>query len=278
MWGAFAMDRLCDIKWSKEAFNSLVLGSRQKDLILALFEQHATRAKVFDDVVKDKGKGLVGLLSGRPGCGKTLTAEAMAEITESPLYTVSAGELGTEPMELDECLSRILELAQTWKAVLLIDEAEVFLQTRSCTDVNRNALVSIFLRQLEYYQGILILTTNLAAQCDSAFESRIHFCIHYPDLDFDSRREIWSTFLKKASDSGFSDRDLDRLASHEMNGRQIKNAVSSALCIALKEKSPPSLSIEHIQSVLEVISDWNKAKSPAPSTAGSSVVLVDVFD
>ena len=64
-----------------------------------------------------------------------------------------------------------------WDVVLLLDEAEVFLQKRSPTDVKRNALVSIFLRQLEYYQGILVLTTNLIEQCDPAFESADHLVV-----------------------------------------------------------------------------------------------------
>lgn len=236
------MDRTQDISWSDEPFNSLVLGSKQKTLIHSLVKQHSRRAALFDDIVAGKGKGLIGLLSGNPGCGKTLTAEAVAEVTHRALYVVSAGELGTDITHVDTNLTKILELSRTWDAVLLLDEAEVFLQRRSTTDVNRNALVSIFLRQLEYYQGILILTTNLIAQCDAAFESeyidwvsvdrsslslsgRIHFSIHYPDLIFDSRKAIWKTFIKRSSSSGdhveFSEDEIIRLAALEMNGRQV---------------------------------------------------------
>ncbi|KAJ6623166.1 P-loop containing nucleoside triphosphate hydrolase protein [Mycena sp. CBHHK59/15] len=258
-WGGFAMDRLGDIVWSDEAFRSLVLGSKQKMLVHSLVKSHTARSALFDDVIKGKGKGLIGLFSGSPGCGKTLTAEAVAEVTHRPLYVVSAGELGTKPEELDERLTRILELAQTWNAVLLLDEAEVFLQQRNTMDVTRNALVSIFLRQLEYYQGILILTTNLIAQCDAAFESRIHFSIHYPDLGFDSRKQIWRTFFAKAlkNPADITPETLDRLAKIPMNGRQIKNAVSSAQCIALDANA--ELSVEHIDAVLDVVNDWQTA-------------------
>ncbi|KAJ7492168.1 P-loop containing nucleoside triphosphate hydrolase protein [Mycena latifolia] len=257
MWGAFAMDRLKDIDWSDEAFRSLVLGPKQKTLIHSLFKTHTAHAATFDDVVKGKGKGLIGLFSGSPGCGKTLTAEAVAELTRRPLYSVSAGELGTEPKELDGRLKLVMEIAQTWDAVLLLDEAEVFLQKRSMTDINRNALVSIFLRQLEYYQGIMILTTNLIAQCDPAFESRIHFSIHYPDLGFDSRKKIWQTFLAKVSTDVTSE-DLDRLAIIPLNGRQIKNVVSNAQCIALDANA--KLAVEHVDMVLDVVDDWNTAR------------------
>ncbi|THU77218.1 P-loop containing nucleoside triphosphate hydrolase protein [Dendrothele bispora CBS 962.96] len=262
LWGGFALDRIHDIDWSDEPFSSLVLSSRQKMLIHALVKQHAEGTKLFDDVVRGKGKGLIGLLTGNPGCGKTLTAEAVAEVTRRPLYVVSTGELGTSPEQVDKQLQKILELAQIWNAVVLLDEAEVFLQARSGDDIARNALVSIFLRQLEYYQGILILTTNMAAQFDPAMESRIHFCVHYPDLDHNSRRQIWEMFLKKSAPNAtqviINDEALDRLSHIPLNGRQIKNVVSSAQSIAVQ--SGESLSPKHIDTVLEVLNDWKKAR------------------
>lgn len=173
MWrtGGYALDRATDIQWSDETFQQLVLGEKHKQLVRGLIKQHSTKTSIFDDIVAGKGKGLVGLLCGNPGCGKTLTAEAVAEVTHRPLYIVSAGELGTSPEHLDKKLTEILELAQLWDAVLLLDEADVFMQARSSTDVSRNALVSIFLRQVEYYRGIMIFTTNMIEQIDPAFES-----------------------------------------------------------------------------------------------------------
>lgn len=169
------MDYCREIEWGTEAFKSLVLEENKKTLVHSLVTQHMSKG--FDDVVAGKGKGLIGLLSGHPGCGKTLTAEAISEETRKPLYSVSAGELGTDPSNVDTRLTEILELANRWDAILLLDEADVFLQRRNDTDVVRNALVSIFLRQLEYYRGILILTTNRIGIFDDAFESknlRIH--------------------------------------------------------------------------------------------------------
>lgn len=66
----------------------------------------------------------------------------------------------------------ILELATHWRAVLLLDEADVFLAKRSMTDLKRNVVVAVLLRELEYYQGILILTTNEAQIIDAAFQSK----------------------------------------------------------------------------------------------------------
>jgi len=169
--GSFAISRLKEVVWSDEPFNSLVMGEKPKTLIHSLVKQHSTAETGYDDVVQGKGLGLIGLLSGNPGCGKTLTAEAVAEVAKKPLYAVSAGELGTDVEKVDKQLNLILELSHQWSAVLLLDEADVFLQERDTKDVTRNALVSIFLRQLEYFQGILILTTNRIGNCDPAFES-----------------------------------------------------------------------------------------------------------
>ena len=169
--GGFAIDRLQDIVWNNNAFESLILSSKQKTLIYSLVNQHTQRAGHFDDIIVGKGQGIIGLLSGRPGCGKTLTAEAVAEITHRLLYTIGAGELGVSAGEVEIKLIPILELARTWNAVLLLDEADVFLQCRDHVDLSRNAVISVFLRQLEYFQGILILTTNRIAEFDPAFES-----------------------------------------------------------------------------------------------------------
>lgn len=127
----------------------------------ALVESHKYHAaESIDDVIQGKGKGLVAVLHGPPGTGKTLTAEGISELLKCPLYMVSAGELGTDSRYLEAELQKILDICHAWGAILLLDEADVFLEKRNIADIHRNALVSIFLRQLEYFQGILFLTTN----------------------------------------------------------------------------------------------------------------------
>lgn len=101
-----------------------------------------------------------------PGVGKTMTAEAVSEHTKKPLYIVTSGELGSTPEALEANLTRVLELAKTFNAVLLLDEADIFLEQRAPNDLVRNALVGIFLRMLEYYQGVMFLTTNRVATFD----------------------------------------------------------------------------------------------------------------
>ncbi|KAI9647059.1 hypothetical protein NHQ30_005061 [Ciborinia camelliae] len=169
-WGQFSVNGMTDIVWNEDAFKKLVIDETRRKLIHALVRSHRQDDASFDDIIENKGKGLVGLLSGSPGVGKTLTAEAVAEVTSRPLYQVSTGELGIDADVVDRRLGTILEISRRWGCVLLIDEADVFLATRG-VDLARDTLVSIFLRRLEYFRGVLILTTNRKSEIDPAFQS-----------------------------------------------------------------------------------------------------------
>ena len=139
---------------------------------------------------------------------------------------ISAGELGQEAKMLEERLSTIFRLAHHWKAVLLLDEADVFVQSRSFINPH-NALVSVFLRTLEYYRGIMILTTNRVKDIDDAIKSRISVALHYGPLGLDTRKTIWESFLKKAAAAAkgraeYTPDDLEWLSGKEVNGRQVR--------------------------------------------------------
>lgn len=194
--------------------------------------------------------------------GKTLTAEGVAEDLRCPLYAVSMGELGTDSNRLEQMLQQVMDIAHSWGAVLLLDEADVFLEKRQHQDVHRNALVSIFLRLLEYFQGILFLTTNRVETFDEAFQSRIHVALKYEELTTSAQKKVWTEFIEKVrvmqgiEVMPFSDSDYDYLARRRLNGRQIKNAVRTAQALALHEES--KLSMEHIKRVLEVAESFEQ--------------------
>ena len=250
-WLRFWVDSFKEMVWNDKAFESLVLPPDQKELILAFAESQAKYGDAFDDVVKGKGKGIIMLLSGPPGVGKTLTAESVAETMRVPLYMLSAGDLGTSPSGVEDKLSKILALATKWQAVLLLDEADVFLEARSTHDLERNKLVSIFLRILEYYEGFLFLTTNRVDNIDAAFESRIHLSLQYEELNFPSRYHIWKTFLGATTGfNGFSEENLQSLSGIPMNGRQIKNVIKTAQLLASRKGLP--LSYDNVEVVTKL--------------------------
>ncbi|KAF3929140.1 hypothetical protein AA313_de0200101 [Arthrobotrys entomopaga] len=259
-WVQLFVDNLEPVKWNVQSFDQLVLPLNQKTLVKALVESHQSTNTNFDDFIAGKGKGLICCLHGSPGCGKTMTAESVAEFTKSPLYTISAGDLGADPAEMEKALSKILRLCTIWNAVLLLDEADVFLEERSLHDLGRNALVSIFLRMLEYYSGILFLTTNRVKTFDEAFQSRIHVALRYRDLDKSAREQVWRNFIKKIEDSGntiaIKDSDYDFLGSVPLNGRQIKNAARTALSLA--ENMGEKMSVSTIKSVLGIVEAFER--------------------
>src|SRR4051794_15086173 len=98
----------------------------------------------------------------------------------------SSGEMGDNSFSVQQRLKAEIELAEAWNAVLLLDEADVFMAELDSRNMVQNAITSVFLRQLEYYRGILLLTTNRLKSIDSAFQSRIHFCFQYKDLDYNA--------------------------------------------------------------------------------------------
>ena len=175
---------------------------------------------------------------GPPGVGKTLTAEAIAEVLHRPLYYVTMGELGLTPDAMEQRLKDVLTLCSAWDALVLIDEADVFLEKRSTSDIVRNAMVCVMLRLLEYFPGILFLTTNRVAEFDPAFESRVTVALKYEHLDAKARQQVWRNLLARVPIKVSDDVHYERLAVHIMNGRQIKNAVRLALALAEDAQLP----------------------------------------
>ncbi|RYP51901.1 hypothetical protein DL768_002869 [Monosporascus sp. mg162] len=235
-WCELRVDDLQDMTWNDEAFEKLVLPGGEKDLAWAFVENKSMSKAEFDDFIPDKGRGLIILMFGPPGVGKTFTAEAVAERSRVPLYMMSAGDLGTQPSDVEKALERALELCRMWNAMLLLDEADVFLGSRTNESLARNELVSIFLTKLEYYQGIIFLTTNRVSSIDHAFQSRVDLFLPYHDLTNEARRQVWENFIGRAGRDKFdlTEESLDKLSHLNLNGREIKNLIKSAQLLSLK--------------------------------------------
>lgn len=244
-WGKFIVDNISEIKFNDNAFEQLVMDKNTKDLVKALVTYSSNG---FEDIISGKGGGCILLLHGVPGTGKTLTAEAIAELLRKPLYRVSVGNLGTNPEDLEKKLREVLDVAQVWDAVILLDEADIFLEKRG-EDVNRSAMTSVFLQLTEYYQGVMFLTTNRVQTFDSAFYSRISVALKYEPLTEAARIDIWKTLLTAASIS-ISENSIKSLAEIEINGRQIKNSIRQAQSLALSEKVKPNF--DHIMRVVNL--------------------------
>ncbi|NKL08395.1 AAA family ATPase [Rhizobium leguminosarum bv. viciae] len=227
-WGMMRVSGLKPIDWAKDAFERLVLEPKTKKRVRGLVQSSGDS---FSDIIGGKGGGCVFLLHGEPGQGKTLTAETVAEDLKRPLYSISVGELGTDPDQLEKRLREILDLATVWNAVLLLDEADIFLEARDEKDVLRNAMVGVFLRLLEYHQGVLFLTTNRVRNIDRAFYSRISVAIAFTKADLGKRVKVWTNLLKAAGLT-ITTEDIAKLADADLNGRQVKNVIRTASTMA----------------------------------------------
>ncbi|KAI9158904.1 Arylsulfatase [Paramyrothecium foliicola] len=248
----FFVEDIEPMVWNSEAYSHLVYDEQQKDLVLSFVENHGVEHRnktALEDVILGKGQGLIILLSGPPGTGKTLTAEAVADRTKRPLFYLQAEDLGISASILGTKIKRVFEMATDWNAVILLDEADVFMAERHPTDIHRNELVSIFLRELEYFRGIIFLTTNLYSTIDSAFRSRVSLHLRFQQLSRESRESVWRKFLERLPDqkqlsgptsgqdsdedgglpsSGekpLDEEDLHELSLWRLNGREIKNAI-----------------------------------------------------
>lgn len=234
---SFYVDDIKPMHWNDEAYDHLVYPEEQKDLVLSFVDNHKRTKQDIDDVIMGKGQGLIFLLSGSPGTGKTLTAETVADKTRLPLYYLQAEDLGINPALFGANIKIVFEMAIEWDAVILLDEADVFMAERYPNDIARNELVSIFLRELEYFRGIIFLTTNLYSTIDAAFRSRVNIHLLFNPLPPASRLVLWRKFLERLpSMKGSSDErpiynldegNLEELAKWELNGREIKNAIKT---------------------------------------------------
>lgn len=138
-------------KRQTDGFKNLQLLPGHKRMVQALVDIHFKKRNIDSleygdkldfDIVQKKGRGLIVLLHGVPGVGKTSTAECVAEANKKPLFSITCGDLGFSPADVESNLSEIFRLAHLWDCVLLLDEADVFLAQRTKQDLKRNALVS----------------------------------------------------------------------------------------------------------------------------------------
>ena len=178
-----------EYRYQPELRDRLVLPQAHRDLIEILT---ADRNFLVEDVVPGKSGGTTILCKGAPGLGKTLTAEVYAEVVGKPLYRVHSGQLGVTASSVEANLTNILQRAARWDCVLLLDEADVYIRRRD-NDLQHNAIVAEFLRTLEYFSGLLFMTTNRVGDIDDAILSRCIAVIAYEAPGPEDARRLWCT-------------------------------------------------------------------------------------
>lgn len=206
--------------------------SKLIDTLLVEKESH------FKDVIKGKSGGTVILCQGPPGTGKTLTAEIYAEALERPLFTVQCSQLGTDADTLESNLLKCLARGRRWGAIMLLDEADVYVHERG-SDLQQNAIVGVFLRVLEYQSGILFLTTNRGDLVDDAILSRCTARVPYSAPTPTEQARIWKV-LAEANEINLPDKRIREItkAHQNLSGRDVKNLLKLADLLAHDRGTP----------------------------------------
>ena len=126
------------------------------------------------------------------------------------------------------------------------------MEARTKDRMQQNSWCSVFLRKLEYYEGILILTTNMIHSIDKAFRSRINIAIHYDDLSLEQKTSLWKLFIGNLHPDRAKKNELlkevDKWAKLNLNGRQIRNVVLTSEALALGESEYLSMEPSHVDS------------------------------
>lgn len=202
-----------------------------------------------EDVIEGKSAGNIILAKGPAGTGKTLMAEVYSELMEKPLYRLHAGTLGTTAEAISKSLTEVFRRAARWNCALLIDEADVFVMTRG-DDIERNAVTAEFLRTLEYFPGMIFMTTNRPHDIDEAVLSRCAAVLHFDRPTPENALRIWRG---QAENFGY---DLeDTLARqlvetyHGATGRDIKQLMRQSLRYAAKRTDDGRITADIVRKV-----------------------------
>ncbi len=222
-------------------------------------------------------RGPIVLFAGRPGTGKTLAAQVVANALHRPLYVVDLAQLVDKYIgETEKNIDRVLYEAEHKRAALFFDDADALFTSRtdvsSSNDRYANLEVGFLLQRIEQHRGLVILATNLQQNLDDAFARRFHAQIEFPKPDQDERRRIWELMVPP---SITRDATLDLAAvatAYRLTGGEIHSAAVRAMFIAEERERP--LAREHIDEAIRIqrLELGRLSRSTAPTSDYGTLV------
>lgn len=250
---AVQRDRLGDLGGLLECpfeWDDLVIGERLKSALSDFtFEARERRAFWQEDGAKrlfPRGRGLIGVLAGPPGTGKTMAAQIIAHELGLDLFRIDLATVIDKYIgETAKNLRRIFARAAQTDAVLLFDEADALFTRR--TDVKdshdryANADTNYLLQLLEDYSGVALLATNKFGNMDTAFVRRLRYLFVFPRPDAEERFAIWQKLVSELAPGRVEPLAAALRAlseAFELSGAQIKNAVLGGVFAARRARAP----------------------------------------
>lgn len=260
-----AMDHLAQPIEPRASWEDLVLPASKVETLRQIAVQVRQRHKVYEEwgfaAKSVRGLGISALFSGPSGTGKTMAAEVLANELCLDLYRIDLSSVVSKYIgETEKNLRRIFDAAEAGGAILLFDEADALFGKRSevkdSHDRYANVEISYLLQRMEDYRGLAILTTNMKAALDTAFQRRLRFIVQFPFPDAKQRADIWrKSFPNHTPRNGL---DVDKLARLDVAGGHIRNIALNAAFCAAEDRS--SVQMKHILSAAR--SEYAKMEKP----------------
>jgi hypothetical protein len=210
-------------------------------------------------------RGVRALLAGPSGTGKTLAARILAAELGQDLYRVDlAAVINKFIGETEKNLHRVLSIAESHDIVLLLDEGDSVMGSRtdikSSNDRYANLETNYLLQRLETYQGIVLVTTNLGENIDQAFLRRMDVVVNFLPPQAQERLRIWELHLpvNHAIPCDYLQEIAVRCA---LTGGQIRNAAQHSALAALSERAS-AVASHHLDAA--ILGEYRKVGAVSP--------------
>lgn len=208
-----------------ERFKDVVLGDATKKeverITMAIMDKERFYKEIFENKL-NYGKGVKVLFYGPPGTGKTLTARAIAGESGLPLLELDLSLLMNPLVGMTEkFIVRYFETAQNENAILFIDECDSLVMSREHrTHSWEFSHINVLLKQIENFDGVLILSTNFENIRDRAINRRIHFFVKFDPPNYEMRKILFNSLVPEKYHSLFN---ADTICREEFTGGELKN-------------------------------------------------------
>jgi AAA+ superfamily predicted ATPase len=233
----------------KATLEELVLPTKQLKLLKWIAYHVKNRGKVYREWgfgnVSNRGNGITALFEGESGTGKTMAAEAVANMLNMDLLKIDLSTVISKYIgETEKNLRRVFDKAERGGVILFFDEADTIFGKR--TDVKdshdryANIEIGYLLQRMEQYGGLAILATNMKTALDRAFVRRIRFIVDFPFPEEKDRAEIWRRIFPKETPT--KDLDVAALAKLNITGGVIRNIALNASFLAAEQGAEVGMS------------------------------------